>query len=140
MAEAITVIELLGICVKIVRKAKELIETVKNARGALGTLLSQAERMRLVLEVLRSLDARLSDDQKSGLLKAFEEGGVVKAIKDLESFVEGISTGSMAQLNWVRKKKEAMAMSEKLQSQESEILVLLISISAYGILALLSLR
>lgn len=60
-----------GIFLKVVTTVKDVIETMKGAKEALIELLSRCERVRLYLELFRSLTSRLSNPVEKSISLSF---------------------------------------------------------------------
>ncbi len=120
---------LLAICLQAVHLIQRTIETVKNARKLLVKLLSQTERLRLILEQLRSLTKQLGS-RAGSLLLSYNDSEPRTTINDLNSLVRSIAEKTtFVGLQMLLNRSKAEALVAKMKTHEEEIVTVLLSIA-----------
>ena len=120
---------ILAICLQAVHLIQQTIETIKNARKLLFKLLSQTERLRLLLEQLRSLTKQLGS-RASGLLLSYNDIGPKTTINDLNNLVRSIAgKTSFVGLQMLLNKNKVDGLVERMKMHEEEVVTALISIA-----------
>ena len=121
---------LLTIFVQAVRLIKQTVEKLKNAKTLLFKLLHQAERMRLLLEQLRSLTQQLGG--RSSSLLTFNDSACRVTVNELHTLVEQIAKAkSFMALKFPVNQSTANHLLQRLREHEGEIVTLLLSIATY---------
>ncbi len=119
---------ILAICLQTVHLIQRTIETVKNARKVLVRLLSQTERLRLILEQLRSLTKQLG--ARGGLLLSFNDSSPKTTINELNTLVKSIADKSnFVGIQMLLNKGKVDSLLEKLKGHEEEVMTILLSIA-----------
>jgi hypothetical protein len=124
-----------GIFLKIVNTVKEVIETMKGAKEALIELLSRCERVRLYVELFRSLVTRLSTVERSISL-SFNDSAYRQTADEILGFVHKIADASKhseiwMKFSWVFYKADVTALVGKLEAREKDLNLVLTFIAAY---------
>lgn len=127
--------ELAGLFVTIVKYIKEVIESIKGARKALIELLNRSERMRLKLELFRSLASRLREPAQGAITLTFNDEACHRTASDLYNLVHKVASAAKhsdiwMRLNWVFYKGDAAALTGKLEEQERDFNSVLMFIAA----------
>jgi division protein CdvB (Snf7/Vps24/ESCRT-III family) len=120
---------ILAICLQAVHLIQRTIETVKNARKLLVKLLSQTERLRLILEQLRSLTKQLGT-RAGGLVLSYNDSGPKTTINDLNVLVRSIAEKTnFVSLQMLLNKSKVDTLVEKMKLHEEEVVTVLLSIA-----------
>ena len=120
---------LITICVQTVKVIKQTIETNRNAKNFLLSLLSQTERVRIFPEQVRALTEQLGS--RAGILLNFNDCGPKETIKELQVFIQSIAqTPALTRIKELRNRSAADKFVERLHRHEEEIMQTLISVAA----------
>ncbi len=121
---------LITICVQAVRLIKTTVETLKNAKTLLLSLLNQTERMRLFLEQLRSLTHRLGDRQDLAL--SFNDRACKATVSELQMLVQRIGRSkTWVSLQVLLNQSKSNDLLQRLKRHEEEIVTVLMFIATY---------
>jgi hypothetical protein len=128
-------IGLTKLCVQIVKQIKKVVETMKNAKKGLLELLRRTERMRLYLEILRSLCSQLVDARARDITLNFNKSACQTTIEELQQLMLKIANTSESgsvwmAVNWIHYKGQVEELVQRLRDEEGEIGTLLLFISA----------
>ena len=116
------------LCYQVVQMLKRTIESLKKAKEFLIQLLSQTERVRLLLEQLRGLSKQLG--ARDDILLAFSETGPMETIRELNAFArEMASRETWLRLRVLLSKNRADGLVKRLRRHEEEIGLVLLSIA-----------
>jgi hypothetical protein len=126
-------IELTIICVHAIRQIKKAVETVKKVRQDLLELLSRTERMRNILELLRTLLRELRNTPHRDMEIILNDSACRQTMRELEALANKIasthfSSSILAGAQWLSHRSKAIEMVEKLRSQETDIVNVLVII------------
>ncbi|EAW21388.1 uncharacterized protein NFIA_065520 [Aspergillus fischeri NRRL 181] len=124
-----------GIFLKIVNTVKDVIETMKGAKEALIELLSRCERVRLYLELFRSLTSRLSNPVEKSISLSFNDSAYRQTADEILGFVHKIADASKhselwMKFSWVFYKADVTALVGKLEAREKDLNLVLTFIAA----------
>lgn len=127
--------ELAGLFVTIVKAIKEVIETMKGAKKGLIQLLNRSERMRLILELFRSLTSRLREPTQRSMTLTFDDAACRQTATDIYNLVHKVAGAAKhsdlwMKFNWVWYKGEATGLIDKLEVQERDLNSVLMFIAA----------
>jgi Zn-dependent M16 (insulinase) family peptidase len=121
-------IALIKMCTQVVLDIKKAVETVKGAKKLLIHILAQAERMRLLLEQMRSLTHQLQG--RSSLILPFNDSACRETVKELKELVhEIVEAKTFLGLQTLLNKKKAGELLKKLRGHEKEIILVLTCIT-----------
>ncbi|KAL4747155.1 hypothetical protein BDW72DRAFT_206750 [Aspergillus terricola var. indicus] len=120
---------------EIVSTTKHVIETMKGARAALMELLTRAERIRLNLELFRSLTYRLSDPMERTAAISFNESSYRQAANEILELVRKVADSGkrsdlMMRFNWLFYRSDVAALVRKLEDRERDLGLVLTFIAA----------
>lgn len=124
-------IEVVGICVKVVKLIKRAIETMKQAREGLLELVNQTERMRTILDLVRVLCTELKGTPQEGQeFIPLNRDQCLRTMADLEALANKIAgvwvkNKAFAGVQWLWYKNRAEELVERLHKQEGDIVNLL---------------
>lgn len=126
-------VELTAICIKVVKQLKETIETMKKAREDLLELLNRTERMRNILELLRTLLLELARTPHRDMAIGLNTEACRRTMDELQSLADKIAGTKLAHpllgaVQWARYKGEAMELVTRLRSQETDVVNTLVII------------
>ncbi|RJE20392.1 hypothetical protein PHISCL_07263 [Aspergillus sclerotialis] len=126
---------LAGIFLQIVQVTKHVIETMKGARTALVDLVTRAERIRLNLELLRSLTSKLSDPMEKNAALLFNESAYRRTADEVLALVCRIADTAkhhdlVMKVNWLFYRSDVAALVKKLEERESDLGLVLAFIAA----------
>ncbi|EAW09753.1 uncharacterized protein ACLA_039690 [Aspergillus clavatus NRRL 1] len=124
-----------GIFLKIVKTVKEAIETMKGAREALVELLSRCERVRLHLELFRSLAHRLSNPEGKSVSLSFNDSAYRQTAGEILGLIHKVADASKhsdlwMKFNWLFYKADVTALIVKLDAREKDLNLVLTFIAA----------
>lgn len=136
MASAHAAAALAGMFLELVRTMKHVIKAMKGARLALVEMLTRAERIRLNLELFRSLTTRLSDPMERSTALSFNESTyrqTANEVLDLVRKVAGLAKRHdlWMKVNWLFYRSDVAALVKKLEERERDLGLVLTSIAAY---------
>lgn len=125
-----SVATVIAIFIQTVRLMKKTVETFKNAKLLLQELLSQTQRMRLLLEQLRSLTHQLGSQSTLSLI--FNDSACIETINELKKLVTRIANkNSWINFRQQSHQNEANKLVAKLHRHEVEIVTLLQFVATY---------
>ncbi|KAH1433938.1 hypothetical protein KXX32_000986 [Aspergillus fumigatus] len=124
-----------GIFLKVVTTVKDVIETMKGAKEALIELLSRCERVRLYLELFRSLTSRLSNPVEKSISLSFNDSAYRQTANEILGFVHKVADASKhselwMKFSWVFYKADVTALVGKLEGREKDLNLVLTFIAA----------
>lgn len=124
-----------GLFLDIVKATKELIETMQGARDALVELLSRSERVRLNLELFRSLAGQLVDKDQKSMTISFNDSAYSTTGSEVLTLVRKVADSSKhsdlwMKFNWVFYKSDVEALVKKLEAREQDLNLVLTFIAA----------
>ncbi|CBF71411.1 hypothetical protein AN6763.2 [Aspergillus nidulans FGSC A4] len=120
---------------EIVSTTKQVIETMKGARAALVELFTRAERIRLNLELFRSLTYRLSDPMERTAAISFNESSYRQTANEVLELVHKVADSGkrsdlMMRVNWLFYRSDVAALVKKLEDRERDLGLVLTFIAA----------
>ncbi|PKY00375.1 hypothetical protein P168DRAFT_300151 [Aspergillus campestris IBT 28561] len=135
VASAEAAAALAGMFLEIVRTMKHVIETMKGARLALFEVFTRAERIRLNLELFRSLTNRLSDPMEKSTALSFNESAyrqTVNEVLELVRKVAGLAKRHdlLLKISWLFYRSDVAALVKKLEERERDLGLVLTFIAA----------
>ncbi|GFF49737.1 hypothetical protein IFM61606_05377 [Aspergillus udagawae] len=124
-----------GIFLNIVNTVKDIIETMNGAKEALIELLNRCERVRLYLEVFRSLTSRLSNPVERSISLSFNDSAYRQTADEILGFAHKIADASKhseiwMKFSWVFYKTDVTALVGKLEAREKDLNLVLTFIAA----------
>jgi hypothetical protein len=127
---------------EIVSTTKQVIETMKGARAALVELFTRAERIRLNLELFRSLTYRLSDPMERTAAISFNESSYRQTANEVLELVHKVADSGkrsdlMMRVNWLFYRSDVAALVKKLEDRERDLGLVLTFIAAWVLIPLL---
>ncbi|KAF7157872.1 hypothetical protein CNMCM5623_002306 [Aspergillus felis] len=130
-----TAAEVAGIFLTIVNTVKGIIETMNGAKEALVELLSRCERVRLYVELFRSLTSRLSNPVERSISISFNDSAYRQTADEILGFVHKIADASKhseiwMKFSWVFHKTDVTALVGKLEAREKDLNLVLTFIAA----------
>jgi hypothetical protein len=128
--------ELAGTFLSLVKTTKEIIETMNGARESLLEILTRCERIRLNLELFRSLATRLSDPVEKSITLTFNESAYRQTANEVTALVQKIAGAAKhsdlwMKINWVYYKGDVGGLLGKLEEREKDLGFVLMFIAAY---------
>jgi hypothetical protein len=122
----LAVISLSKLCKTVVKILKNVLETMKRSRQTLFDLISETERIRLLLDSLRELARQLQNQGKTSALFAFDSSGCEKIILDVQRFTETLADAGRSfelwrTFVWSRYVGRADSLLMRLKKQEDHI-------------------
>ncbi|KAL4992680.1 hypothetical protein BDW68DRAFT_183911 [Aspergillus falconensis] len=135
VASAQAVAALASMFLEIVSTTKQVIETMKGARAALMELFTRAERIRLNLELFRSLTYRLSDPVEKASAISFNERAYQQTAEEVLQLVRKVADSGkrsdlMMRVNWLFYRSDVAALVKKLEEREKDLGLVLTFIAA----------
>jgi hypothetical protein len=122
-------IALITICIQTVQFIKNMIETVKGAKSRLLHVLNATNRVRLLLEQLRSLTHQLSSKSNTILL-AFDGTSCGDVLNEVTNFVRKlIQSDKLVGFQFLLQKSKLEVLVRRLKEQEDVIRTVLLSIA-----------
>ncbi|KAL4760920.1 uncharacterized protein BDW70DRAFT_168414 [Aspergillus foveolatus] len=120
---------------EIVSTTKQVIETMKGARAALVELFTRAERIRLNLELFRSLTYRLSDPMERTAAISFNESSYRQTANEVLELVRKVADSGkrsdlMMRVNWLFYRSDVATLVKKLEDRERDLGLVLSFIAA----------
>ncbi|KAL4742694.1 hypothetical protein BDV11DRAFT_180442 [Aspergillus similis] len=135
IASAQAAAALASMFLEIVSTTKQVIETMKGARAALMELFTRAERIRLNLELFRSLTYRLSDPMERTAAISFNESSYRQTANEVLELVRKVADSEkrsnlMMRVNWLFYRADVAALVKKLEDRERDLGLVLTFIAA----------
>lgn len=122
--------ELATACVKTVKVIKGIIEATKKIKGNLIELVDRVERMRNILELLRSLSRELDKTVYRKMSLNLNADKCRQTMNELGFLADKLATINenshfLAGFHWKHYEKDIIGLVEKLRHQEQEIVNIL---------------
>lgn len=136
VASAQAAATLAGMFLEIVQVTKHVIETMKGARTALVEMFTRAERIRLNLELFRSLTNKLSDPMEKTTALSFNENAYRQTADEVLELVRKVADSGkrhdlVMKVNWLFYRSNVIALVKKLEERERDLELVLTFIAAY---------
>ncbi|KAJ5869089.1 hypothetical protein N7455_004030, partial [Penicillium solitum] len=135
VASAQAAATLAGMFLEIVQVTKHVIETMKGARTALVEMFTRAERIRLNLELFRSLTNKLSDPMEKTTALSFNENAYRQTADEVLELVRKVADSGkrhdlVMKVNWLFYRSNVIALVKKLEERERDLELVLTFIAA----------
>ncbi|KAJ6167567.1 hypothetical protein N7497_000410 [Penicillium chrysogenum] len=135
VASAQAAATLAGMFLEIVQVTKHVIETMRGARTALVEMFTRAERIRLNLELFRSLTNKLSDPMEKITALSFNESAYRKTANEVLELVRKVADSGrrhdlVMKVNWLFYRSNVVAIVKKLEERERDLGLVLTFIAA----------
>ncbi|KAJ6180989.1 hypothetical protein N7519_011450 [Penicillium mononematosum] len=135
VASAQAAATLAGMFLEIVQVTKHVIESLKGARTALVEMFTRAERIRLNLELFRSLTNKLSDPMEKITALSFNESAYRQTANEVLELVRKVADSGrrhdlMMKVNWLFYRSNVVAIVKKLEERERDLGLVLTFIAA----------
>lgn len=121
----LAVVGLSKLCITAGGAIRQVVESMKRSRQSLLDLLSEVERVRLLLDSLRRLAHQLHMQGKSTYLLEFNEASCQKVVEDLQTFAEVLQRQNRSDLwraiVWTRFEGKANALLSRLKKEKKHI-------------------
>ncbi|KAJ5283309.1 hypothetical protein N7505_001289 [Penicillium chrysogenum] len=135
VASAQAAATLAGMFLEIVQVTKHVIETMKGARTALVEMFTRAERIRLNLELFRSLTNKLSDPMEKTTALSFNENAYRQTADEVLGLVRKVADSGkrhdlVMKVNWLFYRSNVVALVKELEERERDLELVLTFIAA----------
>jgi uncharacterized protein (DUF1778 family) len=136
VASAQAAATLAGMFLEIVQVTKHVIETMEGARAALVEMVTRAERIRLNLELFRSLTNKLSEPMEKTTALSFNKSAYRQTANEVLQLVRKVAESGkrhdlVMKVNWLFYRSDVVALVKKLEERGRDLGLVLTFIAAY---------